>query len=80
MISALKREIAKLAVANDGLASNTAASAVLLPKADDSSMALASRPAILGWAGPWAIQSQTLFTKIESAKQYARHCKPQSFV
>ena len=36
--------------------------------------ALASRPAIWGWAGPWAIQSQTLFMKIAAAKQYASHC------
>ena len=28
----------------------------------------------LGWAGPWAIQSQTLFMKIAAAKQYASHC------
>jgi len=50
----------------------------LHPKAGDSSMPL-GRSRItardLGWAGPWATQSQTLFIKIAAAKQYASHCK-----
>jgi len=54
MISVLEQERSELAIANDELTSNTAASAVLLPKADDSSMLhgrsrITARDLGLGW-------------------------------